>query len=462
MVLAPQPPLALFPAQIHRNFSRKLIAPFYNFLDFTSVSDDEGERYEDVLNALSGRQHMKTSKLIAADAPGRDSGRISSAPQSIVNSVDIELFAGGGGMSIGLRRAGFSPACFLERDGIACDTLRGNIASGRPTIAGQVVEQDAGQFDWGSVVKPVRLLAAGAPCQPFSLAGKHLAEKDGRNLFPQVLRAVRSLNPQAVFLENVRGLRRHSFQPYFDYILRQLECPAILPEADELWQEHDERILKLRASKSYQPEYRVVSRVVDAADYGVPQNRHRVIVVALKMNLQAYEFPKPTHSEAALLQAMHSGTYWERHNFQKPQLDIKNPTNEEVNGSIPWQTVRDALSGLPKPAKDEQGAEMNHFAIPGARAYTGHTGSILDWPAKTIKAGVHGVPGGENTVIDDRGEFRYLTLRETARIQTFPDVHLFSGARIHVTRQIGNAVPCTLTEVLAKPLFDILHQRNRT
>jgi len=406
---------------------------------------------------------MKSSTLIAADPVGRDFRQVSSlAAQTFVNTVDVELFAGGGGMAIGLKRAGFSPACFLERDSIACQTLQWNINSARPTIVGQVIGEDAGQFDWGSVVKPVRLLAAGAPCQPFSLAGKHLAEKDGRNLFPQVLRAVRALNPQAVFLENVRGLRRHSFQPYFEYILRQLECPSILPKPDEFWQEHDERILKWRASKSNEPEYRVISRVVDAADYGVPQNRHRVIVVAVKLGLRPYEFPKPTHSEAALLKAMHSGIYWERHNFRKPQLDIPNPTNNEVNGSIPWRTVRDALSGLPKPANDEQTAEMNHFSIFGAKSYTGHTGSILDWPAKTIKAGVHGVPGGENSIIDDRGEFRYLSLRETARIQTFPDDHLFVGARIHVTRQIGNAVPCTLTEVLAKPLFGILNQKNRT
>lgn len=80
----------------------------------------------------------------------------------------------------------------------------------------------------------------------------------------------------------------------------------------------------------------------------------------------------------------------------------------------------------------------------------------MDWPAKTIKAGVHGVPGGENTITDDDGAFRYFTLRETARMQTFPDKHLFKGARIHVTRQIGNAVPCLLATNLAQPLFNLI------
>jgi DNA (cytosine-5)-methyltransferase 1 len=95
---------------------------------------------------------------------------------------------------------------------------------------------------------------------------------------------------------------------------------------------------------------------------------------------------------------------------------------------------------------------MNHWDITGARSYRGHTASKLDWPSKTIKAGVHGVPGGENTFVDDKGRFRYYTLREAARIQTFPDSHVFCGARADITRQIGNAVPCVLAEVIAKPL----------
>ena len=94
----------------------------------------------------------------------------------------------------------------------------------------------------------------------------------------------------------------------------------------------------------------------------------------------------------------------------------------------------------------------NHWMIPGARSYTGHTGSQLDWPSKTLKAGVHGVPGGENTLLCDDGSLRYYTLREMARIQTFPDCHYFTGARSSVTRQIGNAVPCDLAAAIASPL----------
>lgn len=102
---------------------------------------------------------------------------------------------------------------------------------------------------------------------------------------------------------------------------------------------------------------------------------------------------------------------------------------------------------------------MNHWKVPGARRYAGHAGSVLDLPSKTIKAGVHGVPGGENTFVDDSGKLRYYTLREMARIQTFPDEHFFCGARIHVTRQIGNAVPCDLAAAMARPLYEILVSR---
>lgn len=373
--------------------------------------------------------------------------------------ADIELFAGGGGMAVGLKEAGFSPASFYEVDKRSCETLRHNAASKSPTLVGEVVEGKAEEIDWAGLNKQVRLLAAGAPCQPFSLAGKHRAERDGRNLFPEVFRAVRQLRPFAVFLENVRGLTRESFRPYFEYIIRQLQCPSVAPHRDELWQDHDARIRRQQLSVGFEPEYRVDYRLLDAADFGAPQNRRRVLIVATRSDFPAYEFPKPTHGKGELLRIQKTGDYWERHDMRKPNgFMVREEAIGEKNGKLPWLTVRDALKNLPEPADDEEKASMNHWRIPGARRYAGHTGSALDWPAKTIKAGVHGVPGGENTVIEDDGEFRYFTLRETAKLQTFPDGHLFLGARIHVTRQIGNAVPCLLAATLARPLFQLIQR----
>ena len=92
---------------------------------------------------------------------------------------------------------------------------------------------------------------------------------------------------------------------------------------------------------------------------------------------------------------------------------------------------------------------LNHRFQAGARAYPGHTGSPLDEPAKTLKAGVHGVPGGENMLSDAEGHVRYFTVRESARLQTFPDDFVFHGAWSEAMRQLGNAVPVNLAVVLA-------------
>ena len=378
---------------------------------------------------------------------------------SAIQAVDIDLFAGAGGMAIGLKHAGFSPASFYELDKRSCETLRHNVTSKSATLLGTVFEGKAEEIAWSALKREVRLLAAGAPCQPFSLGGKHLAERDGRNLFPEVFRALRELRPFAVFLENVRGLARESFRPYFEYILRQLQCPSVAPHHGELWRDHDARIRRYQLSVAFNPEYHVDFRLVDAADFGAPQSRKRVFIVATRFDFPAYEFPKPTHGQGELLRIQKSGEYWERHGIRKPKaFEVDEKGVGERNGFLPWRTVRDALKGLPEPSETEETAWMNHWRIPGARRYSGHTGSALDWPAKTIKAGVHGVPGGENTVIEDDGTFRYFTLRETAKLQTFPDSHFFDGARIHVTRQIGNAVPCLVADVLAQPLFRTIQQ----
>jgi len=376
-------------------------------------------------------------------------------------AVDLDLFAGAGGLAVGLKQAGFSPAHFYECDRHCCETLRRNTASDVATLRGPVCEEDIEKLDWSHIDTPVRLLAAGAPCQPFSLGGKHRAEHDGRNLFPEVIRAIRGLRPAVVMLENVRGLVRESFQPYFQYVIQQLEFPFIKPQPKELWHNHAARIRRHRSSTMYEPAYRVTWRVFDAADFGVPQNRQRVFIVATRADLPAYDFPSPTHSRSALLRSQISGEYWQRHSLKKPRVMPGNGAKPDPDDNMPaWITVRDALRDAPEPAPNEKTADMNHWSIPGARAYAGHVGSHPDWPSKTIKAGVHGVPGGENALALKNGCVRYYTLRETARIQTFPDSHYFVGARLHVTRQIGNAIPCALAAAIATPLFELV--KNRT
>jgi DNA (cytosine-5)-methyltransferase 1 len=123
----------------------------------------------------------------------------------------------------------------------------------------------------------------------------------------------------------------------------------------------------------------------------------------------------------------------------------------------PWLTVRDALQGLTDPQrKNNVTLHNNHIFQPGARVYAGHTGSPLDLPAKTLKAGDHGVPGGENMLVMPHGEVRYFTVRESARLQTFPDTYVFHGSWTETMRQLGNAVPVALARIMASSIAEKL------
>ena len=124
--------------------------------------------------------------------------------------------------------------------------------------------------------------------------------------------------------------------------------------------------------------------------------------------------------------------------------------------TLPWRTVRDAIIGLPDPETKAAAKVPNHLYQPGARTYPGHTGSPMDLPAKTLKAGDHGVPGGENMMVRDDGSVRYFTVRESARMQTFPDGYRFHGSWTETMRQLGNAVPVLLAQRIASSVAEKL------
>jgi DNA (cytosine-5)-methyltransferase 1 len=173
-----------------------------------------------------------------------------------------------------------------------------------------------------------------------------------------------------------------------------------------------------------------------------------------------WSFPQETHSFDALLYDQYvDGSYWERHRVPKRERLPLPEKFESIVASMkglgllptkaPWRTVRDALLGLPEPRVDGAGHALNHRLQAGARAYPGHTGSPLDLPAKTLKAGGHGVPGGENMLVRLDGSVRYFSVRESARLQAFPDSYELHGAWGEAMRQLGNAVPVTLAQTLA-------------
>ncbi len=377
----------------------------------------------------------------------------------------IELFTGAGGLALGTHVAGFHHRGLYEWNEDACETLRENSrADALPGIREWRVHHADVRINSYSIFGQgqLDLVAGGAPCQPFSMGGKHKAQDDSRNMIPEFVRAVRELRPRAFIMENVKGLTRQSFRNYFEYIRLQLTYPTITKKREEDWVAHLHRLEMVKTKgRRKDLEYNVVSELLNAADYGVPQVRQRVFIVGFRADTELeWHFPTPTHSLDALVWEQHiTNEYWKRHGVRPPsdspvRLGVKLSDLEnrsEPFATKPWRTVRDAIEGLPEPRTDrEPSGFSNHKLNLGARVYPGHTGSPLDLPAKTLKAGVHGVPGGENMMVLPDGKVRYFTVREAARLQTFPDSWRFEGAWSEAMRQLGNAVPVELAAVVAR------------
>ena len=175
----------------------------------------------------------------------------------------VELFAGAGGLAIGMGRAGFNHAAVVEWDHDSCETFRYNQRNhARDVEQWPLFEGDARAFDYGIIGGDVMVVSGGPPCQPFSLGGKHLGYMDERDMFPQAVRAVRELQPKAFIFENVKGLLRQSFASYFEYIHLQLAHPELTRRRDETWERHRSR-LERHAAAEPQP---VTSNTTVATD----------------------------------------------------------------------------------------------------------------------------------------------------------------------------------------------------
>lgn len=383
----------------------------------------------------------------------------------------IELFAGAGGLGMGLCQSGFLPQTVVEWDRWCCDTIRQNRRAKVAPVSNwpEPVEGDVRQIDFRPFEGKVTLVSGGPPCQPFSLGGKHRAESDHRDMWAEAVRVVRETKPPAFVFENVKGLTRASFATYLAYIVHQLTYPDLVRKDGEEWSAHLTRLeAQHTAGRAGGLKYNVVYRVLNAADFGVPQRRERVVFVGFRDDLGIeWSFPNATHSfEALLWEQFKSKEYGERHAVLTCDLlDERARARAERLGKRPetkaWRTVRDALSNLPDPEHDSPGARrfFNHRFQAGARSYPGHTGSPLDLPAKTLKAGVHGVPGGENMLLRPDGSVRYFTVRESARLQTFADEYRLNGSWTESMRQLGNAVPVELARVIGDGVASRLTER---
>ncbi|MBZ9726354.1 DNA cytosine methyltransferase [Mesorhizobium sp. CO1-1-11] len=357
-----------------------------------------------------------------------------------------ELFAGCGGLALGMSRAGFQHQHMAEFDQDAVATVLHNKTKGVEHVRDWPMGlQDVREIDWTKLTA-LDLVSGGPPCQPFGIGGKKHGQDDHRDMWPEAIRAVREAGPRSFLFENVRNLAGPRFRPYLEWIIAHLERPGLVRTSNESHAEHRAR---LAASKS-RKEFNVVWQLVNAADYGAAQIRHRVLIFGIRSDLDVPPaLMIPTHSRDRLLWEQYvTGEYWVRHGLRKRERPILQQdrarveklrrSNIEPVGSA-WITVRDALDGLGEPD-----GRSNHILQLGARVYPGHTGSPLDLPAKALKAGDHGVPGGENMMVRDDGSVRYFTTREAARLVGLPDDYEFPRSWTESMRQLGNAVPAPL------------------
>jgi DNA (cytosine-5)-methyltransferase 1 len=360
---------------------------------------------------------------------------------------------------MGLSRAGFEHQLLVERDADAVATVNHNRLLGIEHVAHwPLASGDVREVDWSPFHGKIDLVAGGPPCQPFAIRGKHAGHEDLRDMWPEAVRSIREVRPKAFLFENVRNLAGPKFRDYLDWVVESLSRPGEVRKPKESHGAHLRRMQGLKKPR----DYRALWQVVCAADFGAPQIRYRVLIVGVKASLGIEPaLMRPTHSRDRLLWDQYvTGDYFRRHKLKSH----KNPVSRQDKARVaklrssvvappgqPWVTVRDALSGLGVPT-----GKGNHIFQPGAKSYPGHTGSPLDLPSKALKAGDHGVPGGENMAILDNGAVRYFSTREAARLVGMPDEYVFPRSWTESMRQLGNAVPAQLGEAVGRRIASLL------
>ena len=331
--------------------------------------------------------------------------------------TSVELFAGGGGLALGLSLAGFSHVLLNEFDKSACNTLRMNHSEWN------IIEGDVCNVDFTPLRDKVDFLSGGFPCQAFSYAGKQGGFNDTRGtLFFELARAVNEIRPKVFMGENVKGLTSHDNGRTFSTIKNTIaELGYTLVEP----------------------------RVLKAIMYQVPQKRERLILIAIRNDLAekvSYHWPSPYTRVLTLRDALYKSIIY----------DTDVPQSEGVKYPLKKQKV---LEMVP------QGGDWRNLPENVAKEYMGgswllgggKTGMArrlsLDEPSLTLTCS----PCQKQTERCHPLETRPLTVREYARIQTFPDSWLFAGTMSDKYKQIGNAVPVNLAWVVGRSLIRLFN-----
>ncbi|MEW7289648.1 DNA (cytosine-5-)-methyltransferase [Aquimarina sp. 2304DJ70-9] len=328
----------------------------------------------------------------------------------------LELFAGAGGLAIGLEKSGLKCVALNEIDKWACQTLRKN----RPNW--KVLEGDIKSFDFSEYNGKVDVVTGGFPCQAFSYAGKKLGFKDARGtLFYEFAKAVKQVNPPICIGENVRGLLSHDNGKTLEGMI------SILDEIG----------------------YRAMPvQVLKAINYKVPQKRERLILVGIRKDIGIdYEYPKPSKKIYNLKDALKKG---ELFNTKVPKSDgAKYPQRKkEILDLVPpkgyWRDL---------PVEIQKEYMGGSFYLGGGK--TGMARRIgWDEPSLTLTCS----PAQKQTERCHPEETRPFTVREYARIQTFPDKWKFEGSIAQQYKQIGNAVPVNLGREIGYSIIKFLNQ----
>jgi len=337
------------------------------------------------------------------------------------NYTVLELFAGAGGMALGLEKAGLKSVLLNEIDSHACKTLRKN----RPEW--NVVEGDVSQVDFTPYRDTVDVLAGGFPCQAFSYAGKKLGFEDTRGtLFFEFARAVKEINPKVLLAENVRGLLNHDDGRTLDTI---------------------KNIITDLGYTLFEP------RILKAIFYKVPQKRERLIIVAVRNDLANdidYKWPSSYNKILTLKDALKKGELYDTDVPESEGQKYPKRKAEILSMVPPGGYWRD----LPEDIQKEY--MLKSFYLGG-----GKTGMArrLSWdePSLTLTC----APAQKQTERCHPEETRPLTVREYARIQTFPDDWVFEGPMSAKYKQIGNAVPVNLSFAVGKSVVHLLEKINK-
>ncbi len=329
----------------------------------------------------------------------------------------LELFAGAGGLAIGMEKAGFESVLLNELDASACKTLRKN----RPHW--NVVEGDVAKVDFTPYHGQIDILSGGFPCQAFSYAGKKLGFEDTRGtLFFEFARAVKETEPKVFVAENVRGLLTHEDGKTLETIRNII---------DELGY-----VL-------------VAPRVLKAVFYKVPQKRERLFLVAIRKNLAeqvTFHWPSPYHRILTVQDALKAGDLYADDVPTSPGQkypERKAAVMAQVPAGGYWKDLPDAVQ--------REYMQKSYFLGGGK---TGMARRLAwDEPSLTLTC----APAQKQTERCHPEETRPLTVREYARIQTFPDDWQFEGALGAQYKQIGNAVPVNLAHAVGRSLIKLLN-----